>query len=67
MTDELKELGESVKSKFSQYAVSTGRDYDWADHNLAKSIYQKTLTLAKNQYFASTLTGARHMELYKNH
>ena len=63
MTDELKELGDSVKSKFSQ-AVSTGRDYDWADHNLAKRIYQKSLTLAKNQYFASTLTGARHIWNY---
>ena len=47
MTDELKELGESVKSKFSQ-AITTGRDYDWADHNNAKRTYQKNLTLAKN-------------------
>ena len=35
MTDELRELGESVKSKFSQ-AISTGRDYDWTDHNNTK-------------------------------
>ena len=47
MTEELRDLSESVKSKFSQ-AVLTGRDYDCAEYNLAKSIYQKTLTLAKN-------------------
>ena len=60
LTDELKELNQEVKSKFSQ-AVSTGRDYDWAEHNLAKSMYQKSLALAKNQYFASTLNGARNI------
>ena len=49
--------------KFSQ-AVSTGRDYDWAEHNLAKSMYQKSLALAKNQYFASTLTAARNIWNY---
>ena len=60
LTDKLRELNNSVKTKFSQ-AVATGRDYDWAEHNLAKSIYQKSLNLAKNQYFTSTLTGARNI------
>ena len=63
LTDKLRELNKSVKTKFSQ-AVNTGRDYDWAEHNLAKSIYQKSLNLAKNQYFASTLTGVRNIWNY---
>ena len=63
MTDELKELGESIKLKFS-HIVTTGRDYDWDDYNSIKSVFQKALTLAKNQYFASTLTGARHIWNY---
>ena len=63
MTEELKDLGESVKLKFSQ-AVNYGRDYDWDDHNNTKSTYQKALSLAENQYFASTLTGARHIWNY---
>ena len=51
INDELRELSTSVKNKFSQ-AVATGRDYDWAEHNLAKRIYQRSLKLAKNQYLS---------------
>ena len=40
MTDELKELDESVKLKFS-HAVKTGRDYDWDDHNNTKAYIRK--------------------------
>ena len=38
LTDELKEMGNQVKLKFS-HAVTTGHDYDWDDHNTTKSTY----------------------------
>ena len=42
LTEELKDLGEQVKTEF-KHALLTGLDYDWDDHNTCKSIYQKTL------------------------
>ena len=56
-------MGDQVKLKFS-HAVTTGHDYDWDDHNSTKSTYQKALNLAKNQYFASALTGTRQIWNY---
>ena len=67
MTEELKDLGESVKLKFSQ-AVTTGRDFNWDDHNNTNSIYQKALSLAKKSIFCLNLNWSQaYMELYKNY
>ena len=60
LTDELKEMGNQVKLKFS-HAVTTGHDYDWDDRNSTKSTNQKALNFGKNQYFASALTGTRQI------
>ena len=56
-------MGEQVKTKFSP-AVMTGHDHDWDNHNSTKSVYQKALNLAKNLYFASTLTRTKHIWNY---
>ena len=61
--EELKDLSEQVKTKF-KHAVLTGHEYYWDDHNTSKSVYQKALNLAKNQYFASTLTRTKQIWNY---
>ena len=63
MNDEIHDLGKQVKLKFNHF-VTTGHDYDWDDHNSSKSIYQKALTLAKNQYFTTALTKTKPIWKY---
>ena len=60
MDDDLRSLGNQFKLKF-QHAVTTGHSYDWDDHNKSKSIYHKTLNLARNKYFTTTLTKTRQI------